>query len=140
MFAKLQYNELKPVMIVKASADLVNGAPVSYAPATGTVGVATGADPMYVVTSAQKFEGINAVIEPSDDMLEEIKNGELCLRIPLERGDRFATTEVSGTPALGDKLTATSGKFAKASTGGNCAYCGTYDNPWGLAMHIIEVL
>lgn len=141
MFAKVQINEHKPMKICKASAALKNGAPVAYAPATETVSAATGADPMYVVISAQKFEGMNAILEPNDAQFEDIAANDLCIRMPLERGDIIATTEVTTSSlSVGDKLTATSGKFAKASSGGNCVYLGAYENPWGLNMYRIEVL
>lgn len=141
MFAILQYNELKPRAISVASEALTNGAAVAYDPATRKLGKATGAS-HYVVTNAKNYDGINAVKEPTDAEHETIASGALCIRVPLQLGDIFATTEVTTTNlSAGDAVIPSAGKFVKdtadTSTSG-LVYLGAYENPWNLAMYSIE--
>ena len=143
MFAEVQINELKPRMICVANEALTNGAAVEYTAATRKLGKATGAT-KYVVTNAKNYDGINAVKEPTDAEHETIASGDLCIRVPLELGDVFATTEVTTTNlSAGDPVIASAGKYVKdtadTSTTG-LVYLGSYDNPWGLAMYSIEVV
>ena len=143
MFAIVQYNELKPRAISVASEALVNGAAVSYNPATRKLAKATGAS-HFVVTNAKNFDGINAVMEQTDAEHEEIKQNDLCIRVPLQLGDIFASTEVTTTGlSAGDPVIPSAGKYikdtAQTSTSG-LVYLGTYDNPWGLNMYMIECI
>ena len=143
MFVEVQFNELKPRMICTANEALVNGAPVAYTAATRKLAKATAAT-KYVVTNAKNYDGINAVMEPTDAEHEAIASGDLCIRVPLEIGDVFATTEVTTTNlSVGDPITVATGKFAKDTAqtpAGGMVYLGTYDNPWGLNMYMIEVI
>ena len=140
MLAYLQVDELKPIRIVTASEALTRGAVVAPGSTDKTVAKATATTGYGLVDIQKNYNGINAVIEPSDADFESIASGSLCLYIPLYPGERFATTEVTTTSlSAGDKVKATSGKFAKDSSG-NCVYRGTYANPWGLDMYIIEVI
>ena len=143
MFAEVQINELKPRAICVANEALVNGAAVAYDPATRKLSKATGAS-HYVVTNAKNYDGINAVIEPTDAEHEDIASGALCIRVPLEIGDIFATTEVTTTSlSAGDPVIPSSGKYikdtAQTSTSG-LVYLGEYENPWGLNMYMIECI
>lgn len=141
MFCEIQINELKPRMICTANEALVNGAPVAYTAATRKLAKASDAS-HYVVTNAKNFDGINAVMEPTDAEHETIESGALCIRVPLELGDVFGTTEVTTTSlSAGDPVIPSAGKYVKdtadTSTSG-LIYLGKYDNPWGLDMYAIE--
>ena len=141
MFAIVQYNELKPRAISVASEAMVNGAAVAYNPATRKLSKATGAS-HFVVTNAKNYDGINAVMEPTDAEHETIASDDLCIRVPLQLGDIFATTEVTTTSlSAGDPVIPSAGKYikdtAQTSTSG-LVYLGTYENPWGLNMYMIE--
>ena len=143
MFAIVQYNELKPRAISVANEALTNGAAVTYNPATRKLAKATGAS-HFVVTNAKNFDGINAVMEPTDAEHEEIKQNDLCIRVPLQLGDIFATTEVTVTGlSAGDAVIPSAGKYikdtAQTSTSG-LVYLGAYENPWGLNMYMIECI
>ena len=141
MFAEVQINELKPRKICVANEALTNGAPVSYNAANGKLSKASAAS-HYVVTNAKNYDGINAVKEPTDAEHEAIAADALCIRVPLELGDIFATTEVTTTNlSAGDPVIPSSGKYikdtAQTSTSG-LVYLGAYENPWGLNMYMIE--
>lgn len=139
MFVEVQINELKPRMICKANGALVNGMPVTYAATANgrTLTKATAATP-YIVTNAKNYDGINAIMEQTDAEHETIADGALCIRVPLELGDLFATTEVTATGAsVGDKMGITAGKYAK-NENGQFLFHGAYENPWGLTMYTLE--
>lgn len=143
MFAEVQIHELKPRMICTANEELKNGAPVEYTPATRKLANATGAT-KYVVTNSKKYDGIFSVMEPTDAEHETIASGDLCIRVPLELGDVFATTEVTTTGlSAGDPITVSDGKYVKDTAGtptGGLVYLGAYENPWNLDMYAIEVV
>ena len=141
MFAIVQYNELKPRALCVASEALTNGAAVAYNAATRQLGKATGKS-MYVVTNSKNYDGINAVKEPTDAEHETIASGDICIRVPLQLGDIFATTEVTTTNlSAGDAVIPSAGKYVKdtadTSTSG-LVYLGAYENPWGLNMYMVE--
>ena len=141
MFCEVQINELKPRAICVASEDLTNGAAVAYNAATRKLGKASAAS-HYVVTNAKNYDGINAVKEPTDAEHETITSGDLCIRVPLELGDIFATTEVTTTNlSAGDAVIPSAGKYVKdtaATSTSGLVYLGAYENPWNLAMYMIE--
>lgn len=142
MFAIVQYNELKPRAISTASEALTNGAAVAYDAATRNLSKATGAS-HYVVTNAKNYDGINAVMEPTDAEHETIASGDLCIRVPLQLGDIFATTEVTTTNlSAGDAVIPSAGKYVKDTAGtsstSGLVYLGAYENPWNLNMYMIE--
>lgn len=145
MFAEVQINELKPRAICVANGALTNGAPVAYAVTSNgrTLTKATAAT-KDVVTNAKNFDYLNAIFEQTDAEHEEIADGALCIRVPLERGDIFATTELTVTSlSVGDPLTVSAGKYVKdtaQSPAGDLVYGGVYDNPWGLTMYKVEVV
>lgn len=141
MFVEVQINELKPRKICVANEALTNGAPVAYDAATGKLSKASGAS-HYVVTNAKNYDGINAVKEPTDAEHETIASGALCIRVPLELGDIFATTEVTTTGlSAGDPVIPDAGKYVKdtaATSTSGLVFLGAYDNPWNLNMYSIE--
>ena len=141
MFAEVQINELKPRAISVANEAMTNGAPVAYDTATRKLSKATGAS-HYVVTNAKNFDGYNAAFEQTEAEHETIASGALCIRVPLELGDIFATTEVTTTDlSAGDAVIPSAGKYVKdtadTSTSG-LVYLGAYENPWNLNMYMIE--
>lgn len=143
MFVEVQINELKPRMICTANEAMTNGAPVAYTAATRKLAKASAAS-HYIVTNAKNFNGINAVKEPTEAEHETIATGDLCIRVPLELGDVFATTEVTTTGlSAGDPVIPSAGKYIKdtasPSTSG-LIYLGAYANPWGLDMYSIECI
>ncbi len=141
MFCEVQINELKPRAICVANADMTNGAAVAYDAATRKLSKATGKS-LYVVTNAKNYDGINAVKEPTDAEHETIASGDLCIRVPLELGDIFSTTEGTTTNVtVGNPVIPSGGKYIKDTAGTSTSglkYLGTYDNPWGLNMYMIE--
>lgn len=139
MFARVQTSLFVPVMICTAGEDLKNGAPVDCS--IGRELTKATAEPDYVVVAPVNFDGINAAIEPNDAAFEDIKSGKMCLRYVPHDGDVFATDQITASGlTAGDALTASSGKFVKATANGTYkyVYVGKYDNPWGLDMHAIE--
>lgn len=96
-------------------------------------------DGAYFVDRPRDFDGIHAVADYYlEKDFEEIKAGERVNRIPTRTGERYATTEVTTTGlAVGDKLGVSGGKFVK-NTNGRWIYGGEYQNPYGLAMYIVE--
>lgn len=141
MFVEVQINELKPRAICVANGAMVNGAAVSYDPATRKLSKASG-ESHYIVTNAKNFDGLNAIFEQTDAEHEEIKDGALCIRVPLELGDIVATTEVVAAGLnTGDPVVADGGKYVKdsavSSTSG-LVFLGAYENPWNLNMYMIE--
>lgn len=137
MLRFLQVTEGKQIQIVKAGAALKRGAPVTKSVAADTVAAATG-DAVFLVDNAPNYNGINAAIIPDDAAFEDIASGALCLAVPVYVGERYATTELTiGSLSKGDKITASSGKFV-ADADGKWAYGGTYSDPTGLTMYIVE--
>lgn len=143
MFCEVQINELKPRMICTANEALTNGAAVEYDAATRKLSKASDVS-KYVVTNSKNYDYINAVIEPTEAEHETIASGALCIRVPLELGDVFATTEVTTTGlSAGDPVIPSAGKYIKdtATTSvSGLVYLGTYDNPWGLNMYMVECI
>lgn len=139
MLRFLQVNEIKPIKLMKAGADLKRGAVVADDFATDVVTAATGAGD-YLVDVPKNYDGINALITPKEKDFEDIKTDALVQRIPTHLGERYATTEVTAAGlAVGDPLAATAGKFVKATSGTyQWVYCGPYADPTGLAMYIVE--
>lgn len=141
MFVRVQAHEMKPIMNCVAANELVSGAPVCYN-APKQLETAT-ANSDYIVVAAENFNGMNAVIEPTDADFGKIKEGELCLRFPFEVGDVIATTEVV-VPESGEVegigMHVEGGKFVHGNVGKTLEYIclGVYDNPWGLEMYKIE--
>lgn len=137
MLRFLEVTEGKQIQIVKAGAALKRGAPVAKSVANDNVTAATG-DPLFLVDNAPNYDGVNAAIIPDDAAFEDIASGTLCLAVPAYVGERYATTELTvGSLSKGDTLTASAGKFV-AGENGKWAYGGTYSDPTGLTMYIVE--
>lgn len=120
-----------------ASAAMTRGAFVTPNEADMTVGPATGAT-QYLVDVPKNYDGINAVIEPSDADFEEIKEGDRVILVPVLIGEKYATSEVTkGSLTAGDKIAATAGKAA-ADESGDWEYCGEYSDPTGIPMYVVK--
>lgn len=132
MIRFLQVNTAKNIPNVKAKTELVNGAPITFDHATLEVSKATGAC-AYLVKAAENYDGLNAVILPSEGDFEKIAVGEICHAVPVYRGERYATTEVEGSLTAGQRIAAATGKFA-ASESGDWYYVGEYNDPTGKTM------
>ena len=93
------------------------------------------------------FDGCNAAITPTDADFEEIKNGDLVLKIVPLHGEHYATNQITASGLNpGDPLTASAGKLVKATTGAGTdnsagfVYVGKYDDPDFDDMYEIYVL
>lgn len=140
MYRALQVNVAKNVEIVTAGEDLTRGMAVVYDPATKSV-AKTGAGDLCLLDVTPKYEGVNAVIAPNDSAWEEVKAGELVLKITLYTGEHYATNQIDAEGlTAGDKLVAQDGKLVKGEVGAKFAYVGTYADPTFGDMHEIYVL
>ena len=140
MIRFLMVDEGKPIHQCKAGAELKRGAPVVKDADGATVTSATNGLGEFLVDVAPNYDGVNAIVEPTDGMFENIVENQTVLVIPTQPGERYATTEVTvGGLTAGDALVATSGKFAKAGATTNYiwVYRGEYNDPTG-KMYIIE--
>lgn len=141
MLRYLQVLKDKPIQILEAGSALTRGGCVAKDYATGKVGAATAAGGFFLVDNAPNYDGINAVIAPTDADFENIASGALCLFTPTFVGERYATTELTlGSLAVGDALKASGGKFVAGASGDSCewVYGGPYADPTGLTMYIVE--
>lgn len=143
MLRYLQVLKDKPIQILPALGDLTRGAPVGKDYVDGGVfpaGTSETITATYLVDNAPNYDGINAVIAPTDADFEEIKEGDLCLLVTTFEGERYATTEVDQEYLVGTPLKAVGGEFQAAAVGATYAwvYGGPYADPTGLPMHIIE--
>ena len=137
MIRFLQVNTAKNIPNVKAGVELVNGAPVAYNHQTNEVTKAAGAC-AYLVKAAEVYNGINAVRMPSDGDFEKIVAGAICHLVPVYRGERYATTEVTAAGLnAGDRMNVADGKFV-ANEGGDWVFAGEYADPTGLTMYEIR--
>ena len=141
MLRYLQVLKDKPIQILETSAALTRGACVAKDYATGKVAGATATGGFFLVDNAMNFDGINAVIAPSEGDFESIASGALCLMVPTFVGERYATSELTvGSLEVGDALKASAGKFVAGAQNDVCewVYGGTYADPTGITMYIVE--
>lgn len=147
MIRNLQVVTNKPIEIVTAGAELTRGMAVTFVPATKSVTAATTGTNVCFVDVAMNFDGCNAAITPTDADFEEIKNGDLVLKIVPLHGEHYATNQITASGLNpGDPLTASAGKLVKATTGAGTdnsagfVYVGKYDDPDFDDMYEIYVL
>lgn len=141
MLRYLEVLKNKPIQILKAGAALTRGGCVVKDYTDGTVDPATADAGFCLIDNAPNYDGINAVIAPTDADFESIASGALCLLVPTFVGERYATTELTPTSlSVGDALIASAGKFVKGAQNDVCdwVYGGTYADPTGLTMYIVE--
>lgn len=130
----------KPVSIMVAGSKITKGAPLTQDFTDDTVDPAATGLGLYLADIEATYEGINAIVNPTDDSFETAAAGARVLVIPTIPGESYATTELTATGlAKGDALVATSGKFVKAGTSTKYAwvYGDTYSDPTGLTMYKI---
>lgn len=146
MIRELQVVANKPITLITTSEAMKRGAVIVEDYKTETVKNATsGATDIYFVDVEPTYEGINAVVEPTDGNWENIEAKAEVKKIPLFVGERYATTELVenfGTAlAKGDYLKADGGKFVKGENGDVCiaVYMGEYADPTGLSMGIVQI-
>ena len=140
MLRFLQVNAAKNIQILDASVAMTRGACVVKNPATGKVSLATADSGFFLVDSPDNSDGANAS-GVNDKSFEAIAEGAKCLLVPVYVGERYATTELTvGSLKVGDYLAASAGKFvaASATKKSNFIYGGTYSDPTGLTMYIVE--
>lgn len=140
MLRFLQVNTAKNIQILDANTALTRGAGVVKDAATGKVGKATADTCAFLVDAPVNSDGVNAG-GYDDKSFETIEAGAKCLLVPVYVGERYATTELTlGSLSVGDNLAVSAGKFvaATASKPSNWVYGGTYSDPTGLTMYIIE--
>ena len=141
MIRYLQVVQGKPIAAsMTASAPVKKGAPAVKDYADNTVAPAASGLGEYLIDIAPVYEGLNAIVEPTDGAFEDADTGAIVLVIPTLVGERFATSEINASGLnAGDPLNASAGKFAKASSGDYIwVYGGEYSDPTGIEMHIIE--
>lgn len=131
----------KNIPIAVAGENMTRGMAVVQNHADGTVKKANGEDEIFLVDVAMNYDGINAVVNPTDKDFETIKTGDKVLLIPVQFGESYATTEVTATGlGKGDYLKTAAGKFIKATTGDKTGfvYADPYSDPTGLTMYEIK--
>ena len=140
MIRFLQVNVAKNLPNVKAAVELVNGQPVSYDPATGTVNSGYGKC-AWLVKAAEVYTGEKAMRMPSDGEFEVIAAGAICHLVPVYVGEHYATSQVTGfgkgreQAALepGDRIGADGYQFG-TNADGDWIFVGEYNDPTGIRM------
>lgn len=95
----------------------------------------------YFADKELEYNDINAVIEPVEKDNDVIAKDALYLKEPTMLGERYATTELTAAGlSVGDMVAVANGKFVKPTATGSCIwkYQGTYENPFGVDMYIVE--
>jgi hypothetical protein len=136
-----QVNTAKNIPIVTAGEALKRGAPVTIDYSDNTVDKATTTGECFLVDISANYDGINAMVTPTDGSFEDIASGATCLAVPTLLSESFGTTELTvGTLAKGDPLKAVSGKFVAGVAGDTCVYRygGTVSDPTGLTMYEVK--
>ena len=137
MLRTLQGHIGKPLPIYTAGEAMTRGCPITVDYANDKVYKATAGRGVFLAEVAYSYDGINAVVAPTDADFEDIKKGQLVICYPDYVGESFATSEVSpGTMNKGAYLTAVDGKFVAASAGDESewVYGGRYSDPTGIEM------
>jgi len=141
MLRFLQVNEKKPIPILVAGEALTRGMAVTQDYADNTIKKATATSGFFLVDNAPNYDGLNAVYSPTDGSFETITSGAKALLIPVYVGERYATTELTiGTLTKGASIKSSAGKFVAAVANDVCewVYGGTYSDPTGLTMYVVE--
>ncbi len=141
MIRELETVQHKPVELLLTSAKVTKGAPVAINFADETVANETAGLGTRLVDINPVYEGINAVVEPTDGEFEKAEAGVRVRVISTLPGEMYATSEITaGGLQEGDQLTAKNGKFVKAESTNPVAwvYRGKYADPTGIEMHRIS--
>lgn len=140
MIRYLQVVQGKPIALLSTSAKVRKGAPAAKDFSDKTVAHAADGMGLYLIDIAPNYDGIYAIVEPTDGAFETAETGEIVRVIPTFAGERYATSEITIDGLVdGDMLTVSAGKFIKASSGEAAwVYCGEYADPTGIKMGVIE--
>lgn len=136
MIRELKTTQNKSVSLLHTSAVVKKGAPVDIDFEDDTVKATEDGLGTLLCDVNAKYEGINAILLPTDAEFEEAAVGELVRVINTRLDEMYATSELdTGTLQKGDPLKAVNGKFVKATSGAYAwKYDGTYSDPTGIKM------
>lgn len=137
MLRTLQGHTGKPLPIYEAGEAMTRGCPITIDYASDKVYKATENTGVFLAEVAYSYDGINAVVAPSDADFEPITKGQKVICYPNYVGESFATSEVApGTMVKGAYIKAVDGKFVAASAGekSEWVYGGSYSDPTGIEM------
>ena len=142
MLRFVQVNTAKNLPVVEASEALTRGMAVTLAVSTGKVGKATATSGVGFVEAVPNYDGINAVLTPTDGDFESIASGDTCVFVPTYPGEVYATNQITSTGlSKGDALEMSAGKFIKKGSSTTAATCwtygGAYDDPSVTGMHLV---
>lgn len=141
MIRFINVNEGKNLLLRKASETMTRGMAVTLNYANETVGKATATTDIYLVDVDANYNGINAVIAPTDGSFEDIAVDQMVILVPAYVGERYATTELTiGALTKGALLKAAAGEFVAAVSNDVCEWCygGTYSDATGKTMYVVE--
>lgn len=141
MIRELETVQGKSVELLLTSAEVTKGAPIAIDYSDETVAPATAGLGTLLVDINPVYEGLTAIVEPTDADFETVKEGTRVRVIQTLPGEMYATSELTkGDLTEGDPLKVTSGKFVKAEATNGYAwvYRGEYSDPTGIAMYRIS--
>lgn len=136
MIRELMTVQGKPVELLLTSAAVKKGAPIDVDSDDQTVKHTADGLGTKLCDINATYEGINAIVEPTDDAFEDAEAGVRVRVIQTLPGEMYATSELdTATLQAGDPLKAENGKFVKATTGAYAyEYRGVYSDPTGIKM------
>lgn len=136
MIRELMTVQGKPVELLLTSAAVKKGAPIDVDSSDQTVKHTADGLGTKLCDINATYEGINAIVEPTDDAFEDAEAGVRVRVIQTLPGEMYATSELdTASLAAGDKLKAVAGKFVKAESGAYAwEYRGVYADPTGIKM------
>lgn len=139
MIRELETVQGKPVELLLTSAAVKKGAPVDVDSEDQTVKATEDGLGTKLVDINPTYEGIFAIVEPTDADFEDAAAGVRVRVIQTLPGEMYATSELdTATLKAGDPLKATNGKFVKAESGASAwEYRGIYSDPTGIKMGTI---
>ena len=136
MIRELETVQNKPVELLLTSAVVKKGAPIDVDSEDQTVKTTEDGLGTKLCDVNAKYEGIYAIVDPTDGEFEEAAVGERVRVIQTLPGEMYATSELdTETLQAGDPLKAEAGKFVKATAGQYAyEYRGVYSDPTGIKM------
>lgn len=141
MIRELETVQNKPVELLLTSATVTKGAPIAIDYADETVAAETAGLGTLLVDINPVYEGINAIVEPTDGEFETAETGTRVRVIHTLPGEMYATSEITADDLTeGDPLKVTAGKFVEATPASDAyawVYRGPYSDPTGIEMHRI---
>ena len=136
MIRELMTAQNKPVELLLTSAAVKKGAPIDVDSEDQTVKHTADGLGTKLCDINATYEGLNAIVEPTDDAFEDAAAGVRVRVIQTLPGEMYATSQLdTDTLQAGDKLKAADGKFVKADAGAYAwEYRGIYSDPTGIKM------